>query len=57
MYDTDVFFFKSSSNASNKLKKVQVDGGKNPLKLIQSMPTRWNSVFYMFKRILELKTI
>jgi hypothetical protein len=50
---TLVGFFKSSSNACDKLKKAQVDGGKNPLKLMQSVPTRWNSVFYMFKRIIE----
>jgi hypothetical protein len=30
---TLVGFFKSSSNACDKLKKAQVDGGKNPLKL------------------------
>lgn len=37
-----VSFFKRSVTASDKLKE------KTPLKLIQSVPTRWNSTFFYF---------
>lgn len=33
----------------------QENQNKKPLKVIQEVPTRWNSMYHMIKRILELK--
>ncbi|XP_064475601.1 E3 SUMO-protein ligase ZBED1-like [Ornithodoros turicata] len=46
---------RSSSVATAKLREEQERIGKVPqLKLIKESPTRWNSIFYMLKRILEV---
>ncbi|CAH1104409.1 unnamed protein product [Psylliodes chrysocephalus] len=50
-----VSHFKRSTVAKNKLDFYQKQNGKEPKKLVQSVATRWNSVFYMFRRITELK--
>ncbi|XP_072938838.1 E3 SUMO-protein ligase ZBED1-like [Epargyreus clarus] len=49
-------FFHKSNVGHEALKREQLDRNpdKLPLKLIQEVPTRWNSYYYMFKRILEL---
>ncbi|XP_018578649.1 zinc finger BED domain-containing protein 1-like, partial [Anoplophora glabripennis] len=48
-----VTHFKQSVIDADKLRKAQ---GKDFLKLIQSVPTRWNSVYYMLERFLKLST-
>ncbi|XP_068146076.1 zinc finger BED domain-containing protein 4-like [Drosophila tropicalis] len=48
-----VSFMKSSSIAKAKFKEEQ--GSSNPLNLLQEVPTRWNSAFYMLERILEVR--
>jgi len=48
---TIVTFFKSSSTAMEKFKIEQ--NTEKPRTLIQEVPTRWNSMFAMIKRILE----
>ncbi|XP_002415615.3 E3 SUMO-protein ligase ZBED1-like [Ixodes scapularis] len=46
---------RSSSTATTKLREEQERSGKvPPLKLMQETQTRWNSVLYMLKRILEV---
>ncbi|XP_072401942.1 E3 SUMO-protein ligase ZBED1-like [Diabrotica undecimpunctata] len=54
-----VTFFKSSPTATLKFKEEQRqfwrdthERNKEPYKLLQEVPTRWNSCFYMIKRIL-----
>jgi len=52
-----VTFFKHSVKASDILRLIQLNGGKSEgtcLKLKQECPTRWNSLFYMLQRFLEL---
>lgn len=46
--------FKSSNVAGEILKNEQQRLSQPPLRLIQEVPTRWNSIFYMIKRILEV---
>lgn len=52
-----VTFFKSSNIAAQKLIIEQESQNKKPLKLIQEVPTRWNSMHHMLKRILVLKDV
>lgn len=50
-----VAFFHHSTNATVKLKEIQKQLKFPEHKLIQSVETRWNSVFYMFERLREQK--
>lgn len=50
-----VKFFKSSIILSDSLRQKQT--GSQPLKLILDVKTRWNSVFYMLQRYIELAPI
>lgn len=54
---TLVAHFKRSSSATQKLKEVQKQLGKDPLKLLQDVVTRWNSTFYMIQRILQMEDV
>lgn len=47
--------FRKSNIANDKLIKYQENLGKNPLKLILEVPTRWNSTFYMLQRFVNLE--
>lgn len=48
--------FKKSSQATSKLIKTQQKAGiNNPVKLLQDVPTRWNSIFYMLQRFTNLE--
>lgn len=46
-----VTYFKSSYVAMDTFKKEQ--NTKEPLKLLQEVPTRWNSSFYMIERVIK----
>jgi len=48
-----VTYFKSSAIAYAKLRSAQ--GVGEPLSLIQEVPTRWNTAFYIIKRIFSLE--
>lgn len=48
-------FFKRSNLAKEKLDTYQKQNNKEPKKIIQSVPTRWNSIYYMLVRFLDLK--
>uniref|UniRef100_A0A1A8EZV8 HAT C-terminal dimerisation domain-containing protein n=2 Tax=Nothobranchius korthausae TaxID=1143690 RepID=A0A1A8EZV8_9TELE len=50
-----VEFFHRSTTATEKIKSTQRQMGMPELKLKQDCVTRWNSTFYMLKRILESK--
>jgi hypothetical protein len=50
-----VSYFRRSTVAKNKLSFYQKQNNQEPKNLIQSVSTRWNSVFFMFQRILEIK--
>lgn len=49
-------YFKHKTNAADSLKKAQNHQTKH-LGLIQSVCTRWNSVFYQLQRFVELSEI
>ena len=52
-----VSFFNHSSSASDALKKRQRDSGikeADILHLVQEVPTRWSSAYFMITRFLEL---
>ncbi|KAJ8941789.1 hypothetical protein NQ314_010277 [Rhamnusium bicolor] len=51
-----VRFFKQSNTASDELRKIQKSTANNQssLRFIQSVPTRWNSTFYMLERFIAL---
>ena len=48
-----VTYFHHSSKATDKLASIQARLNLDNLKLIQEVQTRWNSVFYMFERLME----
>ncbi|XP_046975191.1 E3 SUMO-protein ligase ZBED1-like [Vanessa cardui] len=48
-----VTWFKQSNVASDELRKAT----EKETKLIQEVPTRWNSTYYMIERFLELRTV
>lgn len=50
--------FKKSNTATEALIKYQIDFEKKTvaLRLVQSIPTRWNSTFYMLQRFLKLQS-
>ncbi|XP_075213813.1 E3 SUMO-protein ligase ZBED1-like [Lycorma delicatula] len=48
-----VTWFKQSCVASDELRKAT----STETKLIQSVPTRWNSTYYMVQRFLELRSV
>lgn len=47
-----VTYFRSSTLAADKLRQSQEAMNMTPLKLLQETPTRWNSTYYMIKRLL-----
>lgn len=51
-----VTFFHSSTLSSDKLRMAQRRANKVELKLVQEVSTRWNSSYYMLKRILEVRS-
>lgn len=54
-----VKFFKKSSVGWRALKLAQKERNPDstPLKMLQEVSTRWNSTFYMMKRILQLSDV
>lgn len=50
-----VTFFHHSTRAADKLKEIQKQQKFPEHKLLQAVETRWNSVFYMWERLLEQK--
>ncbi|CAH2084062.1 unnamed protein product [Euphydryas editha] len=48
-----VAYFKRSSKATQKLDEFQKQNGAK--RLLQEVPTRWNSRFYMLERIVEIQ--
>lgn len=51
-----VTHFNHSAVAQNALRKEQIAQGKPEHKLIQMVPTRWNSELYMLKRLVEVRS-
>jgi len=51
-----VEFFHRSTTAAEKLRQLQqqLSPEQQPLKLVNDVPTRWNSTFYMLKRIAQV---
>lgn len=53
---TIVSHFKRSNKASQKLIKYQeLQGAKQPKRILQDIATRWNSTFYMLQRFVDLE--
>lgn len=52
-----VSFFHHSTQATEKLRAIQQQLKVAEHKLIQSVPSRWNSVFYMLQRLFEQKEL
>ncbi|CAG5005033.1 unnamed protein product [Parnassius apollo] len=51
-----VAYFKRSTKATQKLDEFQKqNGATQPKRLLQEVPTRWNSKFYMLERIVEIQ--
>lgn len=50
-----VTYFHHSTRAADKLKAIQKQQKFPEHKLLQAVETRWNSVFYMWERLLEQK--
>ncbi|CAB3240809.1 unnamed protein product [Arctia plantaginis] len=52
-----VTYFSSSCKAKEKLLEYQakVQGSSQPLVLINSVPTRWNSIYFMIERFVNLQ--
>ena len=48
-----VTYFKTSTRAKEMLQQVQKSTGREPMKLIQEVDTRWNSTHDMFQRLYE----
>ncbi|XP_070403946.1 E3 SUMO-protein ligase ZBED1-like isoform X2 [Nothobranchius furzeri] len=46
-----VSFFRSSTTAKEKLAQVQQQMGRPTLKLVNEVPTRWNSTYQMLSRL------
>jgi len=52
----NVTHFRKSSKANHKLNVYQTsNGSKVPKKLLQDISTRWNSIYYMLDRFVELE--
>ncbi|KAG5869431.1 hypothetical protein JTB14_003123 [Gonioctena quinquepunctata] len=49
-------FLRSSTLAADKLRFHQSTNGKKQLKPIQEVSTRWNSTYFMIKRLVEIRT-
>ncbi|RXN09838.1 zinc finger BED domain-containing 4-like protein [Labeo rohita] len=50
-----VSFFSSSTKATEKLILGQEKMGRQPLKILQEVDTRWNSTHDMLQRLINLK--
>lgn len=48
--------FNHSSLACGKMKQIQQEYGLPNKKIIQDVPTRWNSTYYMLERMQELRS-
>lgn len=53
---TIVGHFKRSFNANYQLILYQENSGTTPKKLLKDIATRWNSIFHMLNRFVELET-
>lgn len=50
-----VTFYRMSTLANDKLREKQRQLNKPEAKLIQEVPTRWNSAYHMLQRIIDVK--
>ncbi|CAB3252772.1 unnamed protein product [Arctia plantaginis] len=51
-----VAYFKRSTKAAQKVDEFQKqNGATQPKRLLQEVPTRWNSTYYMLDRIIEIQ--